>query len=220
MPLNLFSQTIFFILICLTFPVSNLYSQENEDKKEAVLKAIEEQYKGKSFQAQFSQASTLAALEITEKASGKAWFSHPGKMRWLYLSPDRHEIITNGKDLWIFRPEENQVMKGDAASFFKSGAGGAFLSDISLIRKLFLIELENLSQTHATLILKPRNKTPDLTAITIRIARKTNEIQEVVTQNAYEDTTSFKFTNISFTPLADSKFNFIIPEKVSVIEMD
>ena len=82
---------------------------EPENAQEAVLSAIEKKYAGKSFEASFYQISKLEALDITEKASGKASFSHPGKMKWEYLEPEQHEIITNGKSLWIYRPEENQV---------------------------------------------------------------------------------------------------------------
>ncbi len=188
--------------------------------KEEILTGIEKKYTHKGFSADFSQTARLSALDTTEKATGKAWFSHPGKMRWLYLTPDRHEIITNGKSLWIYRPDENQVMQGSAENFFSSGAGGTFLSDITLIRRTFSIGLGKVTDTHAELILTPNNDTQDIKTILIMVARPSHEIQVVLTENAYGDTTRFIFTNIQFDMPEPAMFEFIIPEGTSMIEMD
>ena len=61
-----------------------------------ILNRIEKKYAGNDFSADFHQVSTLTALEITEAASGKVFFSHPGKMRWEYLVPTQHQIISDG----------------------------------------------------------------------------------------------------------------------------
>ncbi|MCP4719316.1 MAG: outer membrane lipoprotein chaperone LolA, partial [Desulfobacteraceae bacterium] len=184
---------------------------------EETLTAIEKLYTGKGFQADFSQISKLAALEITETASGKAWFNHPGKMKWLYLKPQRHEIITDGQTLWIYRPDQDQVMKGDAQKFFKAGAGSAFLSDIGLMRKNFTMEVKETNDTHLSFLLTAKQKNPDLVSILIRVSRTTHVIQQVTTRNAYGDTTLFEFTNIQFKQMDASIFEFKIPEGSSII---
>lgn len=191
-----------------------------QDRTSALLSAVEARYAGKAFSADFSQAARLAALEITEKAEGKAWFSHPGKMRWQYLTPDRHEIITNGVRLWIFRPDENQVMIGSAAAFFKPGTGSAFLSDITRIRKDFSIEPGRQEEGFAELILTPKTEMPDLSRAIITIALPAHEIQMVVTENMYGDTTRFIFTHIRFDTPDPAMFDFTIPDGTSVIEME
>ena len=188
--------------------------------KEDILTAIEEKYSGKSFKADFAQVSKLAALDITEKASGTAVFSHPGKMRWKYLTPQHHEIITNGKSLWIYRPEENQVMHGDASQFFHSGTGGAFLSDISLLRKNFNITVREVTTNYVEINLMAKKKAKDISSIVIRISQKNSEIERVVTFNPYDDTTLFQFSNIQFKNIEPEIFEFQIPYGVDIIEMD
>ncbi len=192
----------------------------NDIIKEDILTAIEEKYSGKSFKADFTQVSKLAALDITEKASGTALFSHPGKMRWKYLTPQHHEIITNGKSLWIYRPEENQVMYGDASQFFQSGTGGAFLSDISLIRKNFNITVREVTTHYVEIDLIAKKKAKDISSIVIRISQKNSEIERVVTYNPYDDTTLFQFSNIQFKNIEPEIFEFQIPYGVDIIEMD
>lgn len=190
------------------------------DDKEALLSAVEAKYAGRGFSADFSQTARLSALDMTEKASGKVWFSHPGKMKWRYLTPDCHEIITNGVTLWIFRPDENQVMIGRAATFFTPGTGGAFLSDITQIRNSFSIELGQKDKKFAELVLTPKTESPDLAKAVITIALPSHEIQMVTTENVYKDTTRFIFTNIRFADVDPAMFNFIIPDDTSVIEME
>lgn len=185
-----------------------------------IIDGLEKRYANQSFAADFDQAARLAALDITETATGKAWFSHPGKMRWLYLAPDRHEIITDGELMWIYRPEENQVMRGAAAPFFESGAGGAFLSDITRIKTDFSIGLGNVKEHFAELILTPKTATQDLAAIRITVARPSHEIQVVETENIYGDTTRFVFTNIRFIPPDPAMFHFSTPDGASVIDMN
>ncbi len=189
-------------------------------QKEVILTGLEQRYANQGFSANFKQSSRLTALDITETASGKAVFSHPGKMRWTYDTPDCHEIITNGKDLWIFRPDQHQVMTGDAQVFFQSGAGGAFLSDITRIRKDFKITIEKTEKNFAVLRLIPNQQRPELAAIQLIVGLPGYDIQEVITQNPYGDTTQFVFTHIRFDAPDLKAFEFTIPKDAEVIEMN
>ncbi len=220
-PISSTSLTALFLMALAGLIFCSIGLGETQDPlKEEILTGIEKQYSHKGFGANFSQTARLSALDTTEKATGKAWFSHPGKMRWLYLTPDRHEIITNGKKLWIYRPDENQVMQGSAESFFSSGGGGTFLSDITQIRKTFDIGIGKVTDTHAELVLTPKKASQDIKTILIMVARPSHEIQVILTENAYGDTTRFIFTNIQFDMPEPAMFEFIIPEGTSMIEMD
>ena len=192
----------------------------NDPIKEDILTAIEKKYTGKSFEADFIQTSKLAALDIQETATGKAFFSHPGKMRWEYKEPEQHEIITNGKQLWIFRPDENQVMQGEASQFFKAGAGGSFLSDISLVRKNFTIQLDKITDDYAQINLVSPQKNPELSLIVLWISRKTDEIEKIIIHNIYDDTTQFEFHNIQFKKIDPDTFEFKPFEGLNIIDLN
>ncbi|MCF8092323.1 MAG: outer membrane lipoprotein carrier protein LolA [Desulfotignum sp.] len=210
---------IFFIIL---FFGSCMPAMASDDRslEHTILDGIENRYADNSFSAEFIQISTLSALDINETASGRAWFSHPGKMKWQYLSPERHDIITNGKTVWIFRPDDNQVMQGDAAQFFQSGAGGAFLSDISLIRKNYDVSVKQTTKDWVELLLEDQSGNPDIQRIILRVSRKLFHISKVTTVNAFGDTTRFEFNNINFYQMPDDRFEFTIPPGVSVIDMN
>ena len=205
-------------MILVTLPCNA--AQPLDDETAKIISGIEATYAQKSFSADFEQTSRLTALDVTETAKGKAWFSHPGKMKWAYQSSDNHEIITNGKNLWIYRPEENQVMTGDAAPFFQSGSGGAFLADIRKIREEFTIEPGKSGENVAQLVLTPQKKTPELAKIHITVNLPGYEIPVVETENIYGDTTQFIFTNIQFRTFDEQIFEFTPPPGIEIIEMD
>lgn len=188
--------------------------------KEKILNQIEKKYSGKDFSASFYQISCLKAIEMTEEAYGRAFFSYPGKMRWEYQKPEKNQIITDGSSLWIYRPDENQVVKGNAGSFFKAGAGGAFLSDFSIVREKYDISLTKQEDRTAELKLVPEQKDPEIKEIMICIDQESVEIRTVVTTNIYGDTTTLKFSNIQFRPLEASLFEFIVPEGTDILYMN
>lgn len=195
-------------------------SSDTSAAAQAVLDGIEKRYAGRTFSAMFTQTSIMTALDISESASGRAWFSHPGKMKWQYLEPERHDIITNGITLWIYRPDENQVMKGDAAPFFGSGAGGAFLSDISRLKDNFTASVTATNDQWVELQLDASPDNPDIRTLRIRATRNDFQIQTVTTVNTVGDITRFELTDIRFLELPDNWFEFTVPPGTSVIDMN
>ncbi|PIE62571.1 MAG: lipoprotein carrier protein LolA [Desulfobacter postgatei] len=205
-------------MILGTLPTDAAQSLDNETAK--IISGIETKYAQKSFSADFEQASCLTALDVTEIAKGKAWFSHPGKMKWAYEGSDHHEIITNGKNLWIYRPEQNQVMTGNAVPFFQSGSGGAFLADIRKIREAFTIKAGKSGDNFSQLVLTPKKQTPELSKIRLTVNLPGYEISVVETENIYKDTTKLIFTNIQFRTFDEQIFEFTPPPGTEIIEMD
>lgn len=208
------------LLMMMLFFIPTSALCETSSNADKILTKIENQYAGKSFKAAFIQKSVLSALDMTETASGNAYFSHPGKMRWQYLTPEHHEVITNGKQLWIYRPAQNQVMTGNAQAFFKAGSGGAFLSDITLVRKNFDIKITGETPETIELELAAKTHLPDIAEIKIKVSKKETLIQQVTTKNQYNDTMVFEFNSIEFVRMEPGTFEFSPPEGISIIKMD
>ncbi len=189
---------------------------------EEVLKKVEKRYALSGFKADFFQSSTLKALDITDTAMGKISIKRPGKMRWIYEAPERQSIITDGTRLWIYRPDDNQVMLGVAPSYFGGGKGASFLTDIREMRATFDITLEIPDvPDRYKLKLIPRVKSVDVTHVSVWIAKKTWEVREVATYNTYGDETRMEFSHIEFIDdLPDPLFMFTIPDGTHVIQLD
>ena len=214
------------LLCCFIFTNFTVADTNNEKKItpeiDKILKKIEKRYKGNGFSALFFQKSTLKAMEITDTASGRAYFKKPAMMRWEYDIPERQYIITNGKSLWIYKPEDNQVLIGKFPTFFGNGKGVSFLSDIRLIREIFFFSMEPADKKGNTVLkLIPKKKNPDLTKIYLYISKENNNIVRLLSYNEYEDETRIDFFNINFkAKMKDSMFVFNIPDNSDIVTFD
>ncbi|MDP2643832.1 MAG: outer membrane lipoprotein chaperone LolA [Desulfobacterales bacterium] len=186
-----------------------------------IIEKIETRYSASSFSAAFFQESTLKAMEITDSAAGKVYVKRPDRLRWEYESPERQIIITDGKTLWIFKPEDRQVMIGNAPSFFKDGKGAGFLSDIKQIRKNFNILLTAEKETSYILKLFPLNKTMDFSYLQLSISKATSDIIQINTYNTYGDETRIMLSDFQYNAkMEDSFFTFTPPENTDILKLD
>jgi len=187
-----------------------------------ILKRLENRYSAPGFSARFFQTSTLKAMDITETASGTMLVKRPGMMHWTYEKPDKQVIVTDGKNLWIYRPADNQVTVGSAPSFFGDGKGASFLSNIQSLRKTFHVTLEKMNASQEYVLkLVPMDKSYDLSSVLLVVSSDTSDIVEVVTYNSYDDETRIELSNIQMEQnLDDAQFKFTIPQGAEVVKMD
>jgi len=189
---------------------------------ETILSRLEKRYRSAGFTADFTQTSSLKAMQITDTASGKAMFKRPGMMRWEYEVPDRQQIITDGKKLWIYRPDEDQVTVGSFPAFFGDGKGASFLSDIGSMRTKFDLSMEGKDEAGNYVIrMEPKNPIPDITLIHISVSAETYDVVRIVTFNSYGDETRIALHNISHREsMADDPFHFEISEHTDIVQLN
>jgi outer membrane lipoprotein carrier protein len=187
-----------------------------------ILKEVEKRYTGSQFAAEFLQESTIKTMEITDFASGRLYVRYPGMMRWEYQKPESQVIITDGKKLWIFRPQDNLVMTGSAPVFFRDGKGASFLSDISLVRKKFKIALARAEGEYLyELKMTPLEQTLSVSEIRLYITPRSYNIARIVTQNDLGDDTRIDIVQPQFNVnLEPSLFSFDIPPGADVQKID
>lgn len=181
-----------------------------------ILTGLEKRYASSAFSARFDLESTLKAMQVTDTASGRLMVKYPGKMRWEYEAPDSMLLISDGRTLWMYIPQDQQVRVGKA----ESNQGLNFLSDIRLLREQFTIEIDPDGRSDfARLRLTPREARFDITSITMTIALATYDVIEVVTTNLNDDIARIVFHDIAFQQtFPDALFEFEIPEGTDVLQ--
>ena len=222
----LFSFIVYIFLIVRPCVGQNTLSADASNQRSSfsaqqIIKKLETRYNAADFSANFSQESTLKALDITDTAAGKVWFKHPGMMRWEYEHPEKYAIISDGKNLWIYRPEDNQVVIGNAMTYFGNGKGASFLSNFRLVQDAYTVSIAKPpNDDHYTLKLVPKQKQMDLSAIFLNIEKKSLDIKSVLTLNDYGDETRIEFSDLIFDTLDASLFNFRIPPGADILKLD
>jgi len=76
-----------------------------------------------SVQADFFQRSTIVEKKREMRADGRMFFkpasaNQPLKFRFDYYRPARQEVVCDGRNLWVYLPENRQVILSDVSDFF------------------------------------------------------------------------------------------------------
>ncbi|MDY6790699.1 MAG: outer membrane lipoprotein chaperone LolA [Thermodesulfobacteriota bacterium] len=215
-------RIILYLFCAVIFSGTAAIAGEKPLSLNEIMDKVEKRYDVDDFSSYFVQESTLKAMDISDVASGSIYVKRPGMMRWEYDKPDKQTITTNGEKLWVYKPDDNQVMIGKAPSFFGDGKGAGFLSDIKLIREKFEVYFEKQKSDHDYVLkLLPKEQTAGITEIYLAISKITFKIKKITTRNQYDDETVIDLINSKFNLNLDkSLFHFIVPEGTDVIMMD
>lgn len=188
-----------------------------------ILDRVQKRYAAGDFEADFVQESHLKAMGMVDTARGHLYFGRPGMMRWHYKMPEEYLIITDGDTVWIYRPEENQVMLGRTVDYFGSKKGAEFFTKPGELSREFMLELapkEVQEKEHYVLRLVPRTERQDLVELYLFISKDTFHIVKSVTCNAFGDRTIIRFEGYTFDQgLNSSLFEFEIPNGVDVMQL-
>jgi outer membrane lipoprotein carrier protein len=191
-----------------------------------VVAGVESTYgKINDLRAEFTQISHNKSLEQDIKAQGVVSLKKGGKMRWDYTSPSPQQIVSDGRSLWIYTPELNQVNKGSAPKAL-AGPAGSFLAGLGRIRDEFNVRFLNPANKvdaagRPVLDLTPKRPTPFLTRLVLAIDPKDYVVRQAVIYDQFQNAVTMSFTKVTLNPgLQDSLFVFTPPAGTSVVPLE
>ncbi len=148
------------ILLFLLFPLA---VTAQEPPLEEVVRALEVPFSGavpqqaiRDFRAEFQQSSQLVALDRVQKGHGRVVVRFPAAgarsealpmFRWQYEKPEPQEIISDGKVLWVYLPDNRQVIRSELDQTLAARGEDPLL---------FLTGLGNLAQNFTIAWAEPR----------------------------------------------------------------
>ena len=174
--------------------------------------------------AEFSQTSFNKSLNQTIPAQGSVYLKKGGKLRWEYKEPTVQEIVSDGKQLWVYTPQLNQVNVG-AAPEALAGPAGSFLAGLGSLRAHFTVRFLNPAQPvdangHVVLDLAPRQPLPTLARLILSVDQKTWDIRRAVVYDQFENTVTMQFIKVVVNGnLPDRLFTFVPPPGVATVPL-
>jgi outer membrane lipoprotein carrier protein len=119
---------MFLLLLAPLAPVAA--AAPEEIPLETAVRALETPFRGdaaanvaiRDFQGEFSQESRLTSLDRSQRGRGRVAVhfqrTAPGRppvasFRWDYEEPTPQQIVSDGKDLWVYVPENRQVIHSE-----------------------------------------------------------------------------------------------------------
>lgn len=175
---------------CLASPV--LAAQASLDEVVATLEAGYADLR--DLQAGFSQTTTLAGFPKPQKGRGELALRRPAgaaaQFRFDYSIP-KQQIVSDGKQVWFYQPDQQQVLISSLEGMFKGGNGIAlaYLTGLGNVSKDFSAALARPprdKQGNYHLELTPR--TPSAMLTKLRLTIDGSAVTRYLTDKALSDT--------------------------------
>lgn len=190
-----------------------------------VIRGVEGAY-GKmiDLRGEFTQSALNKSLNQTIDARGTVYLKKGGKLRWEYAEPTRQEIVSDGKTIWIYTPQLNQVNTGPAPEAL-AGPAGSFLSGLGKLREHFSVRFLNPAQPkdadgNVVLDLTPRQPQPTLVRLVLALDGKSYDVRKAVVYDQFENTVTMRFTSLAVNSgLPDKLFAFTPPPGAATVPL-
>ena len=213
-----------------------------------VVKNVESNYKNiVAFKGSFNQTATLKTLNKVQKGQGKIFYKKPNKIKWQYMNPAEQEIISDGKTLWMYLPENRQVyiyeLADDKGAANQGQIPGNFLTSLGDMRRDFSVRWgtpkDRDAQGNYIIELVPKEPVANLRNIFLivrqditAVSSSTFPVLASTVYDSYGNMTNIEFINIEVLETADetvaakkrgwtlpdSMFTYLPPANVEIVK--
>lgn len=185
----------------------------------------------KSASADFTQtvlSSTKSSTDgktIQKSAVSEGFFAFqkPEKFIFQYKKPTEQVIVADGKILWTYDSELNQVSSQKQAAVFMSSPAGLLASANSIkeLEKEYVLQNDGQAESLEWIQATPKNKEAAISLIKIGLQKKANGVvlAKLLIQDNFGKNSSLVFHNFQTNPnLKASQFQFTIPKNAEVYQ--
>ena len=189
---------------------------------DAQLKNIEARYnRAQSLKLDFSE--TYAGIKSpVQNDSGVLYLRKPGRMRWEYASPPGKLFLSDGKDVFLYTPDDQRAEKSKLKESEDMRAPLAFLLgklDFKKEFKSFQVRCSGSDASSGSWIAaKPKSDNLAYTKVEF-LATPDGEIHRVRVTGQDQSKLDFTFSNEQLNvPVAPTLFTFHAPPGVQIVE--
>jgi outer membrane lipoprotein carrier protein len=188
---------------------------------EAIVDSLQKNYDATvDFTADFRQETEVKTLNRSLKAWGKMSFKRPGKMLWRYEEPKGQFVLADGKNLYFYQPEQNQIIKSPLKNAFRSDVPLSFLLGIGNLKKDFNSTLKGNDEKQYTVRLEPKNESGGFSEILLGVGKPSFDILWVSVRDATGNLTTIHLSGMrKAVGLKDSLFTLQVPKGADVVEL-
>ena len=188
---------------------------------DACITALENRYGSmKDISSSFKQETFLSIASRIEKAEGKVYIKKGGKMFWDYIQPTPQKIILEGENLWIYLPDEKQVVESSITSFSSHIVADLIYGKVNIMKRFNVSFLSTDSEDNSSNIileLLPKEYNPTIKRLLLEIDPAGSLITETVLEDELGTKTTLMFSEIKVDKgIEDSCFTFTPPPGVEI----
>ena len=210
-------------LLLLIFALSANRDAPAADGKsaDAIVDSLQKNYDATAdFVADFRQETEVKTVNRNLRAWGKLSFKRPGKMLWRYEEPKKQFVLADGKHLYFYQPEQNQIIKSPLKNAFRSDIPLSFLLGIGSLKKDFNAVLKATEDNQNVLRLEPKGESGGFSEIVVGVSKASSDILWVSVRDAADNLTTVRFSAMrKGVGLKDSLFHLQVPDGADVVEL-
>lgn len=198
------SGLLFFVCLSITANAEN--AETAAQRLHLLLKPMN------SLSADFTQQIMGLDNNHLQRLTGNLSLKKPNQLRWNVVSPMPQLVMSDGKLVWLYDPDLEQVVIQSFSDDFMSNPISILLGDLDQLNRDFTVSLIS----NDRFSLKPKQKNSLFVAIQLRF------IDSVLSRIDYQDNfgqnTQLSLTQVKINPsFAKTTFVFDIPQDVDII---
>ncbi len=219
----MFRTATVFVALCLLPAVPGAQAQTQTQPPAAAERlalALQQRYRGiRDFSADFIHSYRGGVLRTQTTERGTVVIKKPGRMRWVYTTPERKEFVSDGLKVYSYLPLDRQVLVTTVPPDDQATTPAAFLAGRGDIARDFTAAFDDTSSTSTTALkLTPRRPEPEYEYLVVTLDPVTLQIQALTTRDQQGGDSTLTFSNLKENQgVADKEFVFRIPRGVDVI---
>ena len=171
--------------------------------------------KTQALRADFHQIVSDKKGQKIQDVYGQMQLKRPNKFRWDYNKPFEQQIISDGKQVWLYDTELGQVTVSELSKALGASPAALLAGEDSLDKNFKLVSAyrkDKLDWVSAN----PKDK--DSGFDNISLGFKDDVLQEMIMLDSFGHLTKIVFTNLEANPVIDAKtFLFKPPKGVDVV---
>ncbi len=165
--------------------------------------------------ADFEQQVFDREKKLVQRSKGSFTLQRPGRFRWSYAQPYAQLIVGDGKRVWIYDEDLNQVTVRAMAKALGS-TPAALLAGAADVERAF--ELSDAGQRDGLEWVEAKPREREAGFERIRLGLGTAGVQAMELTDHFGQTTLLRFSNIARNPPVDpAAFRFVPPKGADVL---
>lgn len=168
-----------------------------------------------TFQAQFEQTVINPEGEVMEQAHGQFLLDRPGKFRWDYDTPYPQKIVADGKNIWFYDIDLEQVTVKSQQEALAATPATLLSGELVPEDKYNINNLpsdDGLSWVELT----PKETESNFQAVTL--AFDGNTLKQMIMRDSFDQRTRLTFSQVMENPnFTQDMFKFTPPTGIDVV---
>lgn len=213
---------LFYLILVAVLALPVALSAQGADAAAQLAARVQDRYNGvRDFEGDFVQTYEGGVLRTRTTESGTMAIKRPGRMKWVYLEPERKEFVSDGVRMYSYLVADKQVIVSPVPGPGEATTPALFLAGQADLAKDFTASFTDLPRAPEglqELKLVPKNGDSEYEWIGIGVDPVSFQIRYLVAVDQQGGQSAFTFSNLKENRgLTDKAFEFRIPRGVDVI---